>query len=302
MGAPGGNINYEGEVEATIQHEKANYHGRFVVHSDTDNLLSRDASVRLGLIQRVNSVEDPLYSELDSTPVKCPPVHIARSVNHSPYSVHTARRVPLPLMPKVKTELQRLEKAGIIEPIEEPTDWCAPIVPVLKKSGSVRITTDFKQLNKAVKRERYMLPTLEHKLSGARVFSKLDATSGFFQLPLDDESTKLTTFITPFGCYFYRLPQGITSAPEIFQRTVENILKDQPNTVSFFDDILVFSNSDEEHTVHLGAAKKKLRDTGLKLNLVKCEERKEIEFLGYQISEAGISIHPSKVEAVMVSY
>ena len=301
---PGGKIKYEGEFEVTIQHEKANYQGRcFVVHSDTDNLLSRDASVRLGLIQRVNSVEDPLYSELDSTPVKCPPVHIALSDNHSPYSVHTARRVPLPLMPKVKTELQRLEKAGIIEPIEEPTDWCAPIVPVLKKSGSVRITTDFKQLNKAVKRERYMLPTLEDilvKLSGARVFSKLDETSGFFQLPLDDESAKLTTFITPFGRYFYRrLPQGITSAPEIFQRTVENILKDQPNTVSFFDDILVFSNSDEEHTVHLGAAKKKLRDAGLKLNLEKCEERKkEIEFLGYQISEAGISIHPSKVEAV----
>ena len=143
---PGGKIKYEGKFEATIQHEKANYQGRcFVVHSDTDNLLSRDASVRLGLIQRVNSVEDPLYSELDSTPVKCPPVHIALSDNHSPYSVHTTRRVPLPLMPKVKTELQRLEKAGIIEPIEEPTDWCAPIVPVLKKSGSVRITTDFKQ-------------------------------------------------------------------------------------------------------------------------------------------------------------
>ena len=148
-----------------------------------------------------------------------------------------------------------------------------------------------------------MLPTLEDvlvKLSGARVFSKLDATSGFFQLPLDDESAKLTTFITPFGRYFYRrLPQGTTSAPEIFQRTVENILKDQPNTVSFFDDILIISNSDEEHTVHLGTAKKKLCDAGLKLNLEKCEERKkEIEFLGYQISEAGISIHQSKVEAI----
>ena len=94
------------------------------------------------------------------------------------------------------------------------------MVPVVKPSGAVRICTDFKKLNQAVKRERYILPTIEdilHKLSGKKVFSKLDCTSGFFQLPLSDKSAKLTTFITPFGRYFYRrLPQGITSAPEIF--------------------------------------------------------------------------------------
>jgi transposase InsO family protein len=274
----------------------------FVVPTQTDSLLSREAASRLGLIQRLDAVEDPLYSDL-SIPIKCKPVHITLAEGHTPYSVHTARRVPIPLLQKVKEELQRLKEAGVIEEIQEPTDWCAPMVPVLKRNNSVRICTDYKQLNKAVKRERYMLPTLDdilHKLRGAKVFSKLDATSGFFQLPLDEESSKLTAFMTPCGRFIYRrLPQGITSAPEIFQRTVEGILCDQPNTVCFFDDILIFSNSEKEHEGHLQAALKKLRDAGLKLNRQKCEfSKREIEFLGYIISGDGIKIDPAKIEAI----
>ena len=122
-----------------------------------------------------------------------------------------------------------MESAGIIEEITEPTDWCSPMVPVVKKNGNIRICADLKKLNMAVKRERYPIPSLEEllaKLKGARFFSKLDATSGFYQLPLDPDSSKLTTFITPIGRYkFNRLPFGISSAPEIFQRTMENILQ-----------------------------------------------------------------------------
>jgi len=302
----GSSIKHDGSFTATVGYKDKTFQGRcFVVNTETDNLLSREAAMRLGLVQRLDSIQDPLYGVLDSTfaPVKCRPVHITLSEGHTPYSVHTARRVPIPLMQKVKEELQRLKEAGVVEEIQEPTDWCAPMVTVMKKNGSVRICTDFKQLNKAVKRERYMLPTLEdilHKLRGAKVFSKLDATSGFFQLPLDEESKKMTTFITPYGRYFYtRLPQGITSAPEIFQRTVEEILCDQPHTVCFFDDILVFSNSESEHQIHLEATQKKLRSAGLKLNRVKCEfAKKEIEFLGYLISGDGVRIDPSKIEAI----
>nr|KAG5700543.1 hypothetical protein BaRGS_025255 [Batillaria attramentaria] len=177
------------------------------------------------------------------------------------------------------------------------------MVPVLKKNGTVRICTDYKQLNKAVKRERYQIPTLEdilHKLKGSCIFSKLDATSGFFQLPLDEESSKLTTFISPFGRYVYkRLPQGITSAPEIFQKTVEKVLRDEANTVCYFDDILVFSSSKAEHEKHLGTTTQKLRDAGFKLNRDKCTfEKEEVEFLGYLISGEGIRIDPSKVQAI----
>nr|KAG5703345.1 hypothetical protein BaRGS_023392 [Batillaria attramentaria] len=177
------------------------------------------------------------------------------------------------------------------------------MVSVLKKNGTVRICTDYKQLNKAVKRERYQIPTLEdilHKLKGSCIFSKLDATSGFFRLPLDEESSKLTTFISPFGRYVYkRLPQGITSAPEIFQKTVEKVLRDEANTVCYFDDILVYNSSKAEHEKHLGTTTQKLRDAGFKLNRDKCTfEKEEVEFLGYLISGEGIRIDPSKVQAI----
>ena len=126
------------------------------------------------------------------------------------------------------------------------------IVP--KKDGGVRIYTDYKKLNDAIKRERYVLPTVKdilHKLKGSTIFTKLDAMSGFWQIPLDDESAKLTIFISLFGRYFYhRLPQGITSAAEIFQRTVEEIIAGEEHAVCFFDDILVFSEN-EVHEKHL---------------------------------------------------
>ena len=95
------------------------------------------------LVQRLDAVEaeidDPLYAELNNKPVKCDPVHITLSDDHKPHSINVARRVPILLMQKVKEELQRLENAGIITEIQEPTDWCAGIVPVLKKDGTVRI-------------------------------------------------------------------------------------------------------------------------------------------------------------------
>ena len=110
---------------------------------------------------------------------------------------------------------------GVITKVEEARPWCAGMVVVPKKNGSVRICVDLKPLNKYVLREFHPLPKVDVTLAqiqGARLFNKLDANSGFWQIPLADQSQLLTTFITPFGRYcFKKLPFGISSAPEHFQ-------------------------------------------------------------------------------------
>ena len=108
------------------------------------------------------------------------PAHITLADDAKPYDCATARRVPLPMLQKVKDELQRMQNNGIIKPVTEPTDWCAPKVPVLKPNGSVRICVDLKRLNAHVKRENVPLPTVEDilsKLGKSKIFSTLDANS-----------------------------------------------------------------------------------------------------------------------------
>ena len=104
-------------------------------------------------------------------------------------------------MPKVQEELERMEKLGVIEKVEDPTEWCAGMVVVPKAGGRVRICVDLTKLNESVCRERHLLPAVDQtlaQLAGAKVFTKLDANSGFWQIPLAKESSHLTTFITLF--------------------------------------------------------------------------------------------------------
>lgn len=167
----------------------------------------------------------------------------------------------------------------------------------------MRICVDLKRLNRAVRRERFILPTLEDiaaKLAGAKIFSTLDATSGFWQIPLEESSHKLTTFITPMGRFcFCRLPFGITSAPEIFQRRMSTLLKDHEGVVVVMDDILVYGATSEEHDSRLNAVLQTIKDSGLKLNKAKCHfGQPEIQYFGHLISAKGLQPDPSKVNAI----
>ena len=123
-------------------------------------------------------------------------------------------------MKEVETELERMLKEAVISQVETPTDWCSGIVVVPKSGGRVRTCVDLSRLNESVCRERLILPSVDYtlgQLAGAKVFTKLDANSGFWQIPLFKNSALLTTFITPFGRFcFNRLPFGISSAPELF--------------------------------------------------------------------------------------
>ena len=139
----------------------------------------------------------------------------------------------------------------MIRKVQEPTEWCSGIVVVPKPNGQVRICVDLTKLNESVCRERHILPSVEEtlaQLGNAKVFSKLDANSGFWQVKLDQSSSLLTTFITPFGRYcFDCLPFGITSAPEYFQKTMTTILEGVEGVVCLMDDILIYGRDPEEH-------------------------------------------------------
>ena len=158
----------------------------------------------------------------------------------TPYALTTPRRVAVPLMPKVKQELERMQSLGVITEITEATEWCAGMVVVPKANGQVRICVDLTKLNENVCRERHILPSVEQVLAqigDAKYFSKLDANSGFWQIELDEQSSKLTTFITPFGRFcFNRLPFGIMSAPEHFQRCMLKLLQGIEGVVVLVDD------------------------------------------------------------------
>ena len=119
--------------------------------------------------------------------------------------------------------------------LEVATQWCAGMVVVPKKDGKVRICVDLKPLNASVKRETHPLPKVDDtlaQLSGAKVFSKLDANSGFWQIPLAEKSHYLTTFLTPFGRFcFNKMPFGTSSAPEHFQCRINKVLLGLPGVL-----------------------------------------------------------------------
>ena len=220
-----------------------------------------------------------------------------------PFALTVPCRVPIALMSKVQSELQRMEKKGVISQVREPTDWCAGMVVVPKAGGKVRICVDLTKLNQSVRRERLMMPSVEQtlaQLGGATVFSKLDANSGFWQVELTKESSLLTTFITPFGRYrFNRLPFGITSAPEHFQRRMSEVLQDLEGVVCLIDDILIYGKTQEEHDKRLTAALHKIAEAGITLNEEKCDiSQNQVKFLGQIIDSNGIHPDPGKVTAV----
>jgi hypothetical protein len=139
-----------------------------------------------------------------------------------------ARTVPFSLWEKVDKEIDHLQREGVIEKVTN-SPWAAPIVPVVKPNGSIRLCGDYKvTLNKYADNEQYPMPKIEEllsKLGGGKEFSKLDLRTAYHQVELDEKSRVLTTINTPKGLYQYtRVPYGVSTAPMMFQRLMENIL------------------------------------------------------------------------------
>ena len=193
-------------------------------------------------------------------------------------------------------------KQGLIRPVTVPTEWCSGMVPVLKPDGRVRICVDLTKLNQAVRREIHPMMSVDKslaKLGKSMIFTKLDANSSFWQLPLCEESKLLTTFITPFGRFaFNRLPFGISYAPEIFQRHMSQILEGLERVVCHMDDILVHGTDQIQHDARVRTVLQRLQTAGLTRNN-KCEFSKtSIKFLGQIIDASGIHADSNKTAAI----
>lgn len=195
--------------------------------------LSGTVAEELGLLQRVCSIEQtelygaakPYEDVFEGLGQLEGIVYHLKLKPGSQGVVKPTRRIPIALQSKVKAELDRMETAGVIVKVTEPTEWASNMV-VVTKGEKVRICLDPSDLNKALLREHYPMPTLEDiapSICGAQYFTTLDAASGFWQIKLDKESSKICTMCTPYGRYRYlRMPFGISSAPEVFQRAMHS--------------------------------------------------------------------------------
>jgi transposase InsO family protein len=291
----------------------------YVVQHDCDPIIGLSTCVKLNVIKKIDGLvqnEKPglsinnsvvslsEFSDLFDGSVGCVPQQckIVLKDNAVPV-VSTARRIPLALEAKVKIKLMEMESMGIVQKVNEPTDWVSPIVIVHKKDGDIRICLDPKHLNDNIKLCQYQLPTIDmlsSKLVGAKHFSVLDANAGFWMVPLTEDSSFLCTFSTPFGRYrFRRLPFGIKCAPEIFHKIVVQTFDGLPGVESYLDDIVIWGSSKKEHDERLRNVLSRARESGFKFNPNKCKfSVSEIKYLGHIFSDKGVSIDKDKVESI----
>ena len=222
-----------------------------------------------------------------------------------PSVIHPQRKVPIKIKKRIKTELDEMESLNIIKKIKvgEPTAWVNSLVYREKQSGRLRLCLDPKDLNKAILREHHTTPTLEEilpSLSGAKFFSILDAKCGYWNVELDEESSYLTTFNSPYGRYrFLRMPFGLKMSQDVFQAKIDQTFEGCNGVIGIADDIVVFGRTQEEHDKNLKEAIQRCKDTGLKLNPDKCKIRQtDIKFYGIICTGEGIRPDPAKVSAI----
>jgi hypothetical protein len=184
-----------------------------------------------------------------------------------------ARPFPVPqsLEAMTKTEMKRLTGTDVFNRSSD-SEWAAPTFIQAKKTGDVRILTDFRRLNAQIKRKPFPLPKISdilRKLSGFKYATAIDLRMGYYHIPLDLEAQQLCTTILPWGKYQYkRLPMGVKTSPDIFQLIMYELLGDIPNIQVYLDDILITSNGTfEEHASIMEQVLDRLQKANFRANL-----------------------------------
>ena len=228
--------------------------------------------------------------------------HTIDTGRHPPIK-QAARRTPFILRQKIDELTKQMLEAGVVQPSKSP--WASPVVLVRKKDGSHRFCVDYRRLNSATKMDVFPLPRIDDTLdmlAKTKYFTTLDLAAGYWQVKMDTNSQEKTAFATHSGLYeFTVMPFGLCNAPATFQRLMEAVLAGiaRERCMVYLDDVLVVGKDFQEHLANLKAVFDRLRVAGLKLKPTKCYfGSDQVEYLGYIVSQGGISADPRKVVAI----
>ena len=306
----------ETRVDISYQSQEVNSLSLVVVEGSGPSLLGRNwlhhitldwSNIRTVLLEKdelrklLQEYAEVFSDELGTiTPVKA-------KLEVSPSAVprfHRPRPVAYALKPLVEQELDRLEKAGVLERVDY-SDWAAPIVTVPKRDGCVRICGDYKvTINPALDIDQYPLPRPEDlfaTLAGGKYFTTLDLSHAYNQLVLDDDARPYLTINTHRGLYRYtRLPFGVASAPAVFQKTMDMLLQGMDGVICYLDDILITGKTEAEHLSNLRQVLQKFKDHGVRARKEKCAFMKtSVQYLGHVIDGDGLHATDAKLEAIV---
>lgn len=203
----------------------------------------------------------------------------------------------------LQQEVSKLLKHGVVE--ESCSPWSAPVVLVKKKDGTHRFCVDFRRLNSVTIKDSHPLPRVDDtldRLAGANIFSTIDLTAGYWQIPLNPADKEKTAFSTGAGLYQFRMmPMGLSNAPPSFQRLMELVLRGLHWSVCliYLDDIILYSQDFPQHLQHLKEVFQRFRSAGLKLKPSKCHLAcSSVTFLGHRVSSNGVEPDPANTEKV----
>ena len=261
-------------------------------------------------INFVSQLDDPYYALLDKFPEICTPSFTVKDPVHGvKHHIPTtgnpvqsrARRLDPEKLAVAKAELQKLVDLGVC--YRGKSEWSSPLLVTTKPNGGWRVCGDYRRLNGLTTDDRYPVRSLQDftaDLHGKSIFSKIDLMKGYHQIPVADEDVRKTAVITPFGLFIFpRTPFGLKNAGQDFQRLMDAILGDLPRVYVYIDDILVASESQEQHLEDLEAVFKTLSENGLVVQRSKCVLGvPSLEFLGYRVDSTGISPLPDRVDAI----
>lgn len=282
-------------------------HGRKLI--DKQTTLSVGGNVTLATDCSVNTVDNqqPYHDLLAKYPdITRPNLKLCHSeVEHHIETTGRplyakARPLPPHKYKAAKEEFEAMLEQGICRPSNSP--WASPLHLVLKKDGKYRACGDYRRLNAVTVPDRYPIPRLHdftYNLLGKKFFSIIDLKKAYYQVRNREEDIAKTAVITPFGLFeFTRMCFGLRNAGQTFQRHIDNVLRGLP-VFPFVDDILVASNTEEEHRKDLEEVFKRLRKSELQLNVAKCVfGQTTLDFLGYTISAEGIKPTDEKTKAI----